>query len=265
MRINDLLVEGEILLESYRDFKRVWDDALENGYIPEHRKRLMSSVPAKLEFILRNSQQKAVLLSSQKIKVTTRAMKISNPADITSWLSAFNHFVRTEGGISSALDTFHFVVLEIEGMIIKELEDRTPKYKTIAKTPDYIVFDVENFAGAKKLRNQVKATWCIGSDVAYFDQYGKGMNNKTIIVFFLKKKEGMVFHVGGDELITSHDNTREWRVRGREAESSRGYTLIRDELEKYVSEENVAKLIKDVGMRFVAPNRGTGSGGAGGI
>lgn len=138
-------------------------------------------------------------------------------------------------------------------MILKELEDRTPKYKTIAKTPDYIVFDVENFAGAKKLRNQVNATWCIGSDVAYFDQYGKDRDNKTIIVFFLKKKEGMVFHVGGDELITSHDNQREWRVLGREVESSRGYTLIRDELEKYLSEENVAKLIKDVGMNFVAP------------
>ena len=255
MRINDLLIlESEMLLESYRDFKRVWNDALENEYIPEQRKRMMASVPAKLEALLRNSQQTAVLLSSQKIKVTTRAIKINNPADITSWLSAFNHYVRTEGGIGSALDTFHFVVLEIEGMILKELEDRTPKYKTIARTPDYIAFDVENFAGAKKLRNQVNATWCIGSDVAYFNQYGRDMDNKTIIVFFLKKKEGMVFHVGGrTELITSHDNQREWRVRGREAESTRGYSLIRDELENYVSEENVAKLIKDVGMNFVAP------------
>lgn len=49
MRINDLLIlESEMLLESYRDFKRVWDDALENGYISEQRKRMMASVPAKL-------------------------------------------------------------------------------------------------------------------------------------------------------------------------------------------------------------------------
>ena len=252
MKVVDLLItESEMLLESYRDFSRLWGD-----YVSELRGPIQgvtisqfNSIPSRLEKLLKDNQTRATMVSTLGNK---QFGDIRNIYDVGSWISGFRSAVARDG-VEDALIEYHGAVEIIEDRTKAAILAKTPKYKTIAKTPDYIVFDVENFAGAKKLRNQVGATWCIGSDVAYFDQYGKDMNNKTIIVFFLKKKEGMVFHVGGNELITSHNNQREWRVRGREAESSRGYTLIRDELEKYLSEDSVAKLSKDVGMNFVAP------------
>ena len=251
MKISELLItESEMLLESYRDFKRVWDEALQHPFIPDYVKADLGKVPSKLEMVLRDQLGRSII--SKDTSSSYRNLGINNPLDASSWVGGLQRTLKTDTPFS-VLTMFSHMVRGIEGAIEETIASRTPKYKTIAKTPDYIVFDVENYAGAKKLRNQVRATWCIGADATLFDQYGKDVNNKTIIVFFLKKKEGMVFHVGRNERITSHDNTREWRVRGSDAKSSRGFVPIRDELEQYISGDKVGKLIKDVGMNFDAP------------
>lgn len=237
MRINDLLLESEMLLESYRDLARIWEELLQNGDIPApYRERVFAEFPTKLEALLKNQLARSVMASDEELTRLYGMYGIKNPLDVTSWLAGIKNEVR-RGRSYTAMRTFYDIVGVIENKVNEEKELRNPKYKKIGGTSTFIVFDVENFAGARKLRNQVSATWCIGTSKSYFDGYGTSKRRKTIIVFFPKKKEGMVFHVdsNGGGLVTSHDNQREWEVANRKFIKGRGSVSLERELEKYMT------------------------------
>lgn len=252
MRINDLLIlESEMLLESYKDFRRIWNEMLSNARPSVTSGRNMTDVPEKLEMLLKDNRVRSIISNDTNIRpVLLRSLHIQNPLDASSWVAGLRSCVK-QIGEEDALTRYYNGMKVVEREVAKTIKNRTPEYTTIEKTSSYIIFDVENFAAAKKLRNQVKATWCIGSDDSYFDQYGKNKNRDTIIVFFMREKEGMVFHVdsSGGGLITSHDNQREWEVRGGAITNSRGYNHIASELGVYLKSDELARFMKAVGMR----------------
>ena len=252
MRINDLLLlESEMLLESYRDFNRVWTAALPTTWSGQ-KLQMAKELPTRLENLLRDAQRKAIIASSADIKWLVTKMGLTNPLDITSWLSRFNSLSDANSTPDETYEVFLHVVSTMEKIIDAEIKSREPIYDTIKKTSEYIVFDVKNFAAAKKLRNQVKATWCIGASEQYFDSYGENRKRKTIIVFFLKKKEGMVFHVdqSGGGLITSHDNQREWDTQGGYPSTRRGTIRFAKEMSYYLDITSLIELVKATGMKI---------------
>lgn len=177
---------------------------------------------------------------------------IRNIYDVGSWISGIRSAVARDG-VEDTLIEYHGAVEIIEDHTKAAILAKTPDYTAIKKTSEYIVFDVKNFSAAQKLRNQVKSTWCIGASEDYFKQYGEDKDRKTIIVFFLKKKKGaMVFHVerGGNGLITSHDNYRDWNVRSGDVQSSRGYRELGEELRHYLDQDELVDFVKATGMRI---------------
>ena len=251
MRVVDLLItESEMLLESYRDFSRIWED-----YVSEIRRPIqgvtisqLKTVPSRLEKLLKDNQTRATMVSALGNR---KFGDIRNIYDVGSWISGIRSAVARDG-VEYTLIEYHGAVEIIEDHTKAAIIAKTPVYTAIKKTSDYIIFDVKNFAASQKLRNQVKSTWCIGASEDYFKQYGEDKDRKTIIVFFLKKKEGMVFHVdkSGSGLITSHDNDREWTVGGGSFRSSRGYREFSEELRHYLYQNELVDFVKATGMRI---------------
>lgn len=252
MRISELLMENEVLLESYRDFRKVWNELLDSTAVSDGNRRAGSKTPDQLEALLKDNQKRAALSASEEATHVVKQLKIHNSLDITSWLARLNASARSGRSPEILVHEFRLAVDIIDKAVKSEINNRTPKYTTIKKTPAYIIFDVENFAAARKLRNQVRSPWCIGASDGHFRHYGEESGRSTTIVFFLKEKEGMAFHVdrSGNGIITSHDNDREWTVRGGSVRSSRGYVDFKEEMSKYLGANEVVDFIKFTGMRI---------------
>lgn len=255
MRINELLVfpDAEIILESYRDFSRLWDEMLHEVQYSAELTRDMSdlkNVPYVLEKILRDNRLRGIMSDDPNIlKLVKSTTEVKNPLDASSWVAALRDMKRFMGTLH-AVQTFGGSIYWLREDIDKEIKNRTPDYDMVKKTPEYIIFDAKNFAAARKLRNQVGAKWCIGADDDQFKYYGTDRGRKTYIIFFLKKKEGMVFHLGKgvEGLITSYDNQRDWIIRGKEALPNRGYTELVEELSTYLDMDGVERLMSDMGL-----------------
>lgn len=253
MRVQDLLItESEMLLESYRDFKRAWSELLVGAHNSTTSGRKMTGVPEKLEILLKDNRVRSIMSDNAIIQNHTQTLLyIRNPLDASNWVAGLRRCAEMNGE-DTALVRYYNGMSLIEREVEEAIKNRTPEYTTIKKTAEYIIFDVKNFAAAQKLRNQVKATWCIGASGDYFNQYGENKDRKTIIVFFLKKREGMVFHVdkSGSGLITSHDNDREWTASGGSVRSSRGYREFAEELRNYLDQDELVDFVKATGMRI---------------
>lgn len=242
-----------MLLESYRDFKRVWDELLTGAHLSVTNGRNMTDVPEKLEMLLKDNRVRGIMSNDANIQnLTRKILFIKNPLDASSWVAGLRSCVR-QIREDVALVRYHDGISLIEREVKRTVKNRTPEYTTIKKTSSYIIFDVKNFAAAQKLRNQVKASWCIGASEDHFKHYGENENRDTRIVFFLKKTKGaMVFHVdrGGNGLITSHDNYRDWNVRGGNVENGRGYRPLVEELGQYLDQDELVDFVKSTGMRI---------------
>ena len=158
MRINELLLlESEMLLESYRDFRRIWNEMLSNARPSVASDRNMTDVPEKLEMLLKDNRIRGIISNDRNIRpVLQRSLYIQNPLDASSWVAGLRSCVK-QIGEEDALIRYHNGLRIVEREVSDIIKNRTPEYTTIKKTPEYIVFDVKNFAAAQKLRNQVKA------------------------------------------------------------------------------------------------------------
>ena len=261
MRIRDLF-EGEmILLESYKDFSAVWQrliqDVTQTGSVPTEA----LTVPQRLEKLLRDQRSRAII-GGNKRKIKYSEFIVLNMVDISSWVSSLQGRIRAYqqigGDIAYVIDEVIAAVETIEDFVEKELIDRNPDYTTVAKTPSYIIFDVKNFAAAKKLRDQVGSTWCIGANEGHFESYGEDQRRKTYIVFLLKTRKGMVIHVNpsnpSDNLVTSHSNETEAVVRGGEMVYTRMHTSVDYEIERDLADavpsHDIVELFRQVGIRL---------------
>lgn len=226
MKIDDLLIDSVVLesmlLESYKDFSRQWKDLLDGATTPNKSK--LMSVPLRIEKLLRDNRSKSIFGNDDFLRnYVTQRLNVRNPLDASSWVAGLRETSRIEG-TARALAWFSDAIRIVEDRVEAIIKERTPAYSVVKKTSGYIIFEIENFAAAQKLRNQVRASWCIGSTPEYFDNYGKDMNRKTFYLFLLKSKSAMVFHVAsnGSGLITSHDNYAEWVIRAGRIRTERG-------------------------------------------
>lgn len=253
MRINELLVfpDAEIILESYRDFARLWDEMLSNGKLnSSHR---IKEIPSTLEGILRSNRHRAILDSGEEYHLYSTIQKIGvkNPLDASSWVAALRDMKR-ESGSYVAINKFSEIIRWVDEELQSAISERDPDYSVVVKNQEYIIFKVNNYSAAKKLRNKIKSTWCIGANRMMFNLYGKDEGRETFIVFFLRANRGMVFHLDsrGNGLITSHDNNRDWNIRNGTISPNRGYTELNSEISKYLDEKTFYKLMSEFRLKF---------------
>ena len=252
MRIRDLF-EGEmILLESYKDFSAVWQKLIQDVTQTRSVPREAITVPQRLERLLRDQRSRS-FITSQELPFGTAGIR--NVGDISSWLSTIQSHSRHYQGASviSVVEMFTNILEDLENFVKEEIEKRTPDYTTVAKTSSYIIFDVKNFAAAKKLRDQVGSSWCIGANEGMFKAYGGNKGRKTYIVFLLKIRKGMVIHVDAsnprDNLVTSHSNDSDGRIVDGILTYNRGVGEIERDLNDSMSSEDITNLFKSVGIK----------------
>jgi hypothetical protein len=270
MKIRHLFESEMILLESYKDFRRVWEEMLDtqislgksnviqlmdNKIRETDTPRILSvfgvrmkdveGIPQFIELLLKNQKYKSILIK-KKFDADGR---VRRPLDISSWISVVNK------NKESTLIFIDIVasVLSIREEIVDEINSDKPEYTTVKKTPEYIIFDVKNFAAAQKLRNQVGATWCIGANGGHFDFYGAEQGRKTYIIFFLKTKKGMVVHVNPnntmDNLITDHSNDGEATIIDSNIVNRRGGDLVKNQLSYSLEDHQVEELFASMRIK----------------
>ena len=287
MRIRDLF-EGEmILLESYKDYRQVYmklmsfinDKDLMN--IQRHITNLgirnkfgTVDFPQIIEMVLRNKRYVDLMKSPNKsdevddVLLNITRSNIRTPTDISSWIASIslvNKQLETgspDPEFRSRIATYvihnlYTMIHELVHYLEEDIKSRDAEYTTVAKTSSYIIFDVKNFAAAKKLRNQLPSCdWCIGANESMFKSYGESQGRKTYIVYLLKTKKGIAIHVNpsnpSDNLITSHSNGSDGSIRSGSLVYNRGAGVIEDDLYAALSKKEVEALFRAVNINFIS-------------
>lgn len=277
MKLNEIFAteHEDILLESYRDFKKEWDEILTLS--PNFNKatllrrypdiarvfkiKTFGEISNVVEGILKNNQTKALLRQYINLRFyddENDKYYASDTGDIMTWVKSMRSFADRAEDNSGLYNVPVMSVLsaidQLAEILIRK-EEKSPRYDKVASTSSYTIFKVHNFEGAKKLRNMVRSTWCIGVHESHFHEYGEDAGRDTYIVFLNKTKKGMVIHVdprnSNNNLVTAHCNDSEAKIgsSGR-MNYTRGDGVVSKDLNEAMPREDQEKLFKSVGIRF---------------
>lgn len=273
MKLRELFESGqvELLLESYRDFRKEWSNLLELSDSFNRRTllrrypdiarvfnvRTYGEISDVIEKILKNNQTKELARRHAELPFYTgRAVRFDSgdSGDVMTWIKSIRSFTNGNGSI---VDTAVFSTLSAVNKIavaLTKIESSKPKYDKVASTASYTIFKVNNFEAAKKLRNMVRSTWCIGAQETHFLYYGEESGRDTYIVFLNRAKKGLAIHVDpsnpNNNLVTSHCNSSEARVSKGLLDYSRGSGTIEKDLLEAMTKDEIVRLFKEVGITF---------------